>query len=144
MTNKWLSPIALLLPLVCLLIWNFSLWAARMNVGNVVIAAEGYDPRSLVSGHYLNLRLNWLKTDCSQFPYDYCPDKEFDNVYRFYVPENEARTLEKTLQNRREVEAELVFGYDGEGRHHLRNLLLDGQPWDEWLAAHHRGQKHKK
>ena len=53
--------ILLLLPIVYFIGWISYLVVAEIGVPQVKIYAEGYDPRDLLSGHYLQLKLNWQK-----------------------------------------------------------------------------------
>lgn len=110
----------------------------------VTLPVAGADPRDLLSGHYLALRLD---TDggCDEEPCGACWDgttlrghpegrREACPLYvapesvslRFYVPEDKAPHLEEMLRerHRRELEATLT----PQGRLLPRVLLLDGEP----------------
>ena len=72
---KWSrTGLAVLLPLAVMAIWTVSHeWAARH--GELVeFPVSGYDPRSLLSGHYLTYRVEYgLDSMCrSGFPQDHC------------------------------------------------------------------------
>lgn len=85
MMNKRLYVLFLALPVIFLLLWVSLLQWQGYNTTDVKIAATGYDPRNLISGHYLTLRLDWIKTDCKQFNNSRCPEAKFDSVYNFYL-----------------------------------------------------------
>ncbi len=48
---------ALSFPLIALLIWTIALHMQIKDDQSVIIAVEGYDPRDLLRGHYVNLSL---------------------------------------------------------------------------------------
>lgn len=59
---------ALSLPVIFMAGWMGILSFERCSIQHdVIIAVSGYDPRDLLSGHYIDLSLNWKDTDCSQF-----------------------------------------------------------------------------
>lgn len=97
MSKKNLYIIGLIIPVLFFVGWIASLELSMYNKPHVVIAVRGYDPRDLISGHYLRLQLDWSKTDCSQFEDNICPKNKFDWTYRYYVPEHEALPLERKL-----------------------------------------------
>lgn len=52
--KNWALP-ALAFPIVVLLIWTAVLQYLSLTAPRVMVTVEGYDPRSLISGHYLEL-----------------------------------------------------------------------------------------
>lgn len=54
--KNWALP-ALAFPIVVLLIWTVGLQYLSLTAPRVMVTVEGYDPRSLISGHYLECSL---------------------------------------------------------------------------------------
>ena len=121
----------LVMPISFLAFWVLNLQSEGFEK-EVQIAAEGLDPRDFLSGRYINLRLNWQKTNCTQFPAQVCPKKAFRETYRFYLPEDKANRLEELMQMQ-EPQLALIFGYKKEQTPRLKNLLINGLPWEEML-----------
>lgn len=119
------------LPLFFMLAVTVYLKISRNLAPEVKIAATGYDPRSLISGHYLQLSLDWDTTDCSQFSDAKCPGKyDFQAVYRFYVSEDQARDLENQVRQPG-VKTELLFALPAFGEPQLKKLLINGKEWNK-------------
>lgn len=132
MKNKYVLAGILCFPIIVLLAWNGWLESRVAFSPELRVAAEGYDPRSLISGHYLRLRPVWAKTDCSVFAENKCPEEEFENVYSFYLPEQTAEELERIIRTEN-PELQLVFAFPDKSRPILKNLQIEGQPWEKWL-----------
>lgn len=128
---------SLVFPIVVLFVWIGWMEYDIRRSSEVRISAEGYDPRSLISGHYLSLRLNWQKTDCRQFPQHVCERSRFDSVYKYYLPEDDAQYMDTFIlqaeRENKEVNIELVFAVRAGQRPYLKNMLVNGQPWKQWL-----------
>lgn len=104
----------------------------------VVVAIRGYDPRSLLSGHYIQYEIDWAKTNCSQFEKGMCPRYVFNQIpHRYYVPQRDARRLDSLLRNRDRYEEplkfEIIFAYIKGRQPIARMLLINGQEWKEYL-----------
>jgi len=130
MSKKSLFYFALALPIVVL-----SVWIVRLQIGmgasqRVLITVDGYDPRSLISGHYLHLRPDWEKTDCRQFSAQTCPKEIFESTYRFYIPEKDAEKLERLINAKRPL-MQLEFALSGDSPL-IRSLYIEEQPWTDW------------
>lgn len=100
------------------------------NFEKVEIAVEGYDPKDFFSGYYVALQPNWQRTDCSQFTDKVCPQKEFEQVYSFYVKENAAKKLEKAVAAKNVV---LVFSYQSGYKPLITDLKVDGVSYKDYL-----------
>ena len=100
------------------------------NFEKVEIAVEGYDPKDFFSGYYVALQPNWQKTDCSQFADKVCPQKEFAQVYSFYVKENAAEKLEKAVAAKNVV---LVFSYQSGYKPLITDLKVDGVSYKDYI-----------
>ena len=130
MLKKYGLIVAILFPIVIL-----SLWAARLQLNlnhaqKVLVTVEGYDPRSLISGHYLQLTPLWDQTDCGQFSHQRCPVEVFENVYRFYLPEETAPQLERLIW-KLQPPMQLEFALS-HGTPLIRELFIDNRLWKDW------------
>lgn len=123
----------LMLPAICFLALIAYLEIANATSPQVKIAAVGYDPRSLISGHYLNLRLDWNNTDCQQFPQKGCPPQtDYRSIYQFFIPEKDARKLEKLIRQPNN-KTELLFSLPPFGEPQVINLIINDIPWQDAL-----------
>ena len=139
MKNKFLL-ILLLLPVVCLFILNCFLWYDKDSGTEITVRVSGYDPRDLLSGHYIRYRIDWDKTDTEQFNNQSFTKQDFiDSLnkqsYRFYVSEKHAKYLDKLLmesnfskqENKKIVE--IVYSYK-KGKHPIaKKLLVNGKDY---------------
>ena len=125
--------LVLFFPLITLFVWILSLQYTILYGNSVTVAVTGYDPRDLLSGHYLSLTPDWTNTDCTQFEENKCPKTDFETRYRFYISEDIAPQLEKLI-NQLRPNMSLEFSYRN---HHpaIRSLLIENTPWQEWYDA---------
>lgn len=131
MLKKYVLITAVLFPIIILLFWVAGLQSDISRSEKVIIAVEGYDPRSLISGHYLLLRPVWNKTDCGQFPDQQCPTEVFEKVYRFYLPEEDAQELERLIQKQQPpMQLEFAFRLP---EPLVRELYIENSLWKNWL-----------
>lgn len=131
------------LPLVCLMTWTAYLTYQRDSGREVKVAVQGYDPRDLLSGHYIQYQIDWDKTDCAQFMDSVCPKDEFcvearwGKQCRFYVPEKAAPRLDNLFRQFRwnknsDITFEVIYAYK-KGSHPIaKQLLINGQDWREY------------
>lgn len=143
MKNKLLLSV-LLVPVICLFIWNCFLWYDKESGTEITVRISGYDPRDLLSGHYIRYTIDWDKTDLHQFENKFVTKDDFvDSLnktsYRFYVPEKHAKYLNKILMESWYVKEEdkkkieVVFSFT-KGKHPIaKKLLLNGQPYQKNL-----------
>ena len=133
---------ALIMPILVLFGWLLLL-IAQMNSGyDVKVAVMGYDPRDLLSGHFIQYQIDWNKTDCSQFETGVCDEDSFcKSAYwgrqcRFYIPEEYAATLDKMFRERNETDNvfEVVYSYQKGRKPIAKELLINGKPWRESLV----------
>lgn len=117
------------LPVFILLAWVGSIEIERNMGREVVVRLSGYDPRDLLSGHYILYEIDWDKTNCAQFENGICPRSFFNRTGRFYVPENKAVALDKIIRNGDNV-AEMVFSYRRGIKPYALKLLVNGESWD--------------
>lgn len=129
--------LGLSLPIVFFVCWISALEYRINHAEEITIRAEGYDPRSLISGHYMRLRLNWQETDCSQFNDNLCHPNRFESIYKYYIPEEYAQTLDK-LVSKKHVKVDLIFAYPKDKNPYLKRMNLNGQYWLDWLKAQNK------
>ena len=119
---------ALAAPIAGLLFWAVFLALSQISMHTVKVRITGYDPRDLLSGHYIEFRIDWAKANCNQLDWNgSCPRKDFDDVTRYYVPESQAHELERVINNR-QFDTQMVFAYS-KRLVVAKELLIDGQPW---------------
>lgn len=127
-----------MLPVLFFIGWIGMLEWQLNQAPEVKIAARGYDPRDLLSGHYLNLVLDWDATDCGQFRKAQCPSSRFDLYYRFYLPEKDAQKLDLLIRRRTDLMIDLIFSYPKNGSPQLKNMQINQMPWQEWLKTENK------
>ena len=155
--NKNIFIFIFLLPLICLMGWTGFLTYQQKNGQEVKVRITGYDPRDILSGHYIAYRIDWEKTDCNQFEYgicpkdDFCKTGKFANFFswgapcRFYVPEKYAEQLDKTFRNAtatgfvlngflhdkdsKQDVFEVVYSYQKGREPFAKQLLINGKDW---------------
>ena len=139
--NKKFLILALSFPFIALIVWTISLYIQQSTGTEIKVAVMGYDPRDLLSGHYIRYTIDWEKTDCSQFPNGICPKDEFckqsrfENQCRFYIPERHAEKLDRLFRRRNNTTMifEVIYSYQA-GREPLaKKLLINGKDWRESL-----------
>jgi len=153
-------PILLALALLCpLLILGgqaaSNIWKTTSGT-EVVLPIQGFDPRNLLSGHYLQYRIDfgienlcesqasvsWVcldprkeflvppgKNQCSQFIVGSCDTGRFSaGIERFYVPEAEALALERAVIR---GAGSVILSVQDDGTTLVKDLLIEGKPWRE-------------
>lgn len=126
--NK-LKVLFLMLPFIGICTWVMYYAHFVENASEVVLPITGYDPRNLLSGHYIEFRINWNNANCYQADWNgTCPSNDFRGVSRYYVPEDRAHELERLINSNR-YNTEIVFAYQKGSRPVAKELLIDGQPW---------------
>ena len=125
----------LLLPFIGVTGWMMYYANFVQNAQEVILPVTGYDPRNLLSGHYIEFNIDWLKADCHQVDWNgSCPTDSFRGVNRYYVPENRAKQIE-ALINRGDISAEVVFAYQKGKKAIVKDLLFNGQQWQKYLQT---------
>ncbi len=139
MLKKYVLITAVFFPIIILLFWIVGLQTDISRAEKVLIAVEGYDPRSLISGHYLQLRPIWNKTDCGQFSDQQCPTEAFEKTYRFYLPEENARELERLIQ-KQQPSMQLEFAFH-RPKPLVQELYIENNLWKIWLEEQMKSVK---
>lgn len=124
----------LAVPCFALMAWTVLLTSQRHDGRDVQIAIEGYDPRDLLSGHYIRYQHNWQQTDCTQFANNICPKEAFCEYCRFYISETHASTLDKILRQPKQAPITVVYSYQQGRKPVAKSLLIDGKPYAEVLG----------
>ena len=127
----------LFLPLICLIGWTIFLTASRNQGKDVKVAVMGYDPRDLLSGHYIQYQIDWKRTDCSQFPEGECPREKFckearwGRRCRFYIPEKYAQELDDLFRHRNTTDTvfEVTYSYRPGHQPIAKDILINGRSW---------------
>ena len=118
----------LLIPFIGMLCWAMYYATFVKNATEVILPITGYDPRNLLSGHYIEFQIDWSKANCRQADWHgSCPKSEFQGINRYYVPENKARELEYLINNN-QYTSEILFAYETGMRPVAKELLINGQP----------------
>jgi len=129
-------------PLLGLLLWTASIEYKSRVLPEVTVRMQGFDPRSLLSGHYISYRIDWKQTDCTQFSDNKCPEEDFLNSgfdswndfygnHRFYIPQEKARDLDRMFREsgRSGDVFEVVYAYKKGFRPVAKKLLINGEDW---------------
>lgn len=140
--KKYIWPVLLVLPWICLVTWTLLLAHQRANGDEVIVSITGYDPRDLLSGRYIAYQVDWDKTDCQQFENGICPKKNFcregrwGEQCRFYIPEKQADQLDYLFRNRsqKDLHFEVVYSYQKNKAPIAKKLLINGADWQIYLA----------
>lgn len=121
----------LMLPFLGLCVWTMYYTHFLKNATEVVLPITGYDPRNLLSGHYIEFQINWYEADCYQSNWNgHCPKAEFVGINRYYVPESQALKLERMIGNSNNL-AEIVFAYQVGTKPVAKELLINGKPYNK-------------
>jgi hypothetical protein len=129
MCDKWLHLLALLLPLLFLGAQTACYAWQRAYAPVYAVAIEGYDPRDIIHGEYLQYRILW------DDPHSEKPDgkKYLPQTTRIYLPEGVSRDLQSMLLEKKTAFTARITLMGKKAQ--TKDLLIDGKPWQEGLAA---------
>lgn len=130
---KTIKIVVLFLPLLLLACWIMYMQNQVTTGRPVELPITGYDPRNLLSGHYLAYTIDWDRADCSQFEKGICPRRAFSRAVRFYVPENYASALDARLRQNN-GRFSVIYSYHKNRRPIAKQLLIDGQDWKKVIV----------
>ncbi len=141
MDKKFLA-LLFFIPFAALAVWAMWLYVQQATGQEIRVAVTGYDPRDLLSGHYIQYTIDWEKTDCTQFADGKCPKEEFCKEHhwgrqcRFYVPEKNAQELDRLFWRRNDTDMvfEVVYSYHKGSEPLAKQLLINGKDWRESLV----------
>lgn len=140
--NKKILACVFIIPFVALFCWTMWLYVQQATGKEIKVAVTGYDPKDLLSGHYIEYTIDWIRTDCTQFPDGICPKDEFcreegtwGNMCRFYIPEIDAEELDRLFRQRNTTDMifEVVYSYHKGTEPLAKQLLINGKDWQESL-----------
>lgn len=148
--------IALLIPIIVLMALTAYKKYLLESGYEVTLPVYGYDPRDLISGHYVtytvdygvsNLCQNYSQiqqgyicldtktfspqqdTGCQRFIRGTCNHGRFEaGIEKFYIPENKAEILDKQV---REKQASIVISVTPDGHAQVKDLLINGKSWSQ-------------
>lgn len=141
--KKYLFLCMLTLPLLILACWAGWLAVQRENGREVKVVISGYDPRDLLSGHYIAYTIDWDRTDCAQFneqgvcpKKDFCQEARWGRQCRFYISDVRAKALDDLFRyHNREYLFEVVYAYSSGQSPIAKKLLINGQDWETFLDS---------
>ena len=151
MNNKIVG-ILLALPFVLVCSWAMYYANFVSHAEDVTLPIRGYDPRNILSGHYIQFQIDWDIANCHQSDWNgICPRNEFKGINRYYVPENKAKSIERAINRTNQgvglvyfpvgehvnsdlamlsqtsrAAAEIVFAYKKGKRPIAKDLLING------------------
>jgi uncharacterized membrane-anchored protein len=156
MRTKSFLIISLLFPIITLIALTAYKKYLFESGYEVTLAVTGYDPRDLLSGHYViytvDYGVNGLCRDyatmqpgyicldtktfsqtrdvtCKHFIRGVCYAGRFDaGIEKFYIPENKAAMLD---QKARDKQASILISVSPEGQAQVKDLLINGKSWRE-------------
>jgi len=140
--------IALSIPIVVLGILTMNHYLA-LKGHLVTLPVRGYDPRDLLSGHYIQFTVEYpkkpnceydkqsikacLDDSCKTFIKGTCHRSRFlAGIERFYIPQDNAKELESSLRNS-DKKTEIVVSVSKNGKAAIKEFLINGCPWDKYL-----------
>ena len=152
-TTIWMSCLLPVLALACFTLLKHQQIGAGKEV---ILPIEGYDPRDLLSGHYLIYQVQYgikglcdkkgsysnivclepkfsqvgkvPNKHCQVFIRGNCRNHQFNaGIERFFVNEKKAKLLEQLI---REKKAEVKVRVSSDGKAHVTHLQLDGKPFE--------------
>lgn len=139
--NKKILAVIFIIPFISLIFWTMWLYTQQVTGTEIKVSVMGYDPRDLLSGHYIRYSIDWNRTDCTQFSNGVCPEDEFckqarwGRECRFYIPEKDAKELDRLFFNRNTTDMvfEIVYSYHTRQEPLAKQLLINGKDWREML-----------
>ncbi len=160
MTNKKQISL-LLLPIIILILWAIYHEINSNNGTEVTLNITGYDPRDLLSGHYLTYQINYPKINIAQCQ-EYrsmgevflnldtgeisdtktttdtwlmgrCGHNNFNSgLNKFYIPQKYAKELDNILRTGK-FPASIKVMITNSGKGYVKQLYFDGMPWQQFL-----------
>jgi uncharacterized membrane-anchored protein len=148
--------IALLFPIISLITLTFYKKHLLETGYEVVLPVSGYDPRDLLSGHYIiytvdygvsNLCRNsayleegYVCLDNKTFSFEKnpvcklvirgtCSGGRFEaGIEKFYIPEDKAEILDKKVRGKK---ASILISISPTGQAQVKDLLIEGKSWQQ-------------
>ena len=141
MKNKLLV-LAFLIPAIALASWVLVLSHERSSWDEVKVVIKGYDPRDLLSGHYIQYEIDWEKTDINQFEQyqsykdDFGTESKWGRQCRYYIPEQYADRLQRIFRARSSDNTlfEVIYAYKPGQKKKKKKLLINGKDWMSFIG----------
>lgn len=154
----------LVLPLIVLAVWVGVLAYGRMSGQMVALSITGYDPRDLLAGQYLSIRIDYGRdiecaknkqrhsrtaylcldtlqvteeqtpSDCSVFIRGTCSGKRFYDNVQRFYVSEQSAPVLEKALNHSGLKPQILLSIDAEGTPYPVDLILEGMPWREWTA----------
>jgi uncharacterized membrane-anchored protein len=147
--------LALIFPILVLAGLSVYRGYVRSTGVEVILPISGYDPRDLLSGHYLIYRIEYgvegicsgltgqgttgyvcldpkmfsssQPLNCSTLIRGICNDGRFEaGIEKYYVPEKQARQLEQQIQSK---SASILLSITSTGQAQVKDLMVNGRSW---------------
>ena len=129
-----LVKLAFILPGLLILSWGAFYHFSIQSWSSITLPITGYDPRNLLSGHYIQYEIQWNKIDCNEVFKGSCPKANFAGRNRFYVPESNAKKLDELLaRNSNNEQFSIVYAYKLGEKAIAKKLLINNIVWSEYL-----------
>ncbi len=155
--NKKTLIVALIVPILSLIaLTSYKKYILAVGY-EIVLPISGYDPRDLLSGHYITYRIEYgiseicsnqyesriayvclepnksvnfsVPLSCTKMIEGECNYGQFKaGIEKYFVPEDKAKYLESQIRSK---SASIVLSVTRNGRAQVKDLLLDGQPWKD-------------
>ena len=124
----------LLLPACAFAIYIGLSYHQLISGQEVRIKIEGYDPRGLLTGHYI-LYQNNGESVVKNTPGTVCKASDFSGSHKFYIPQTEAARLDRLFGRGRNQQNTFEIVYSCvEGKKPIaKQLLIDGMDWHDFL-----------
>lgn len=135
MLNK-LKKYIIFIPAICVFLFCLSLWLLKNGQPEIILRIQGFDPRDLLSGHYISYRIDWENSDCTQFENSKCPKQKFGTInQRFYIPEKDAYELDRRFRQAdlNDDIFEIIYAYSPRFIPVAKRLLINGKDWQEQI-----------
>lgn len=133
--KKYVVLFFILLPSIFFVFWVISLNNQLQQGQEVRIQIQGYDPRDLLSGHYI-LYQNNLQSVEQKTVNTLCVKKDFYGSHRFYIPEANAEELDKLFRSSsRENHFEIIYSCVKGRKPIAKKLLINEKDWREFLKG---------
>lgn len=132
--NKKLIKGAILLPFIILILWVIMLQSQTITGKTIKLYVNGYDPRDILSGHYLSLSIDIKKNQClltKKRDEIICQGHPFKRVYKYYLAEEQGKELDRLIPQQN-PNMELEFSLPNFGSPKIKNFYIDGQNWEDW------------
>ncbi len=152
--------LALVIPIAALGAMTLLKNHLRQNGVIVTLPIEGFDPRDLLSGHYLSYTVDYaagdcptdtdaaavciepersitaadaVPTHCTVYIRGSCATGRFEaDIERFYIPEAYASVLDQQVRNQ---QGSLELSVSPDGKAVIRDLLIDGVSWQQAVTT---------